>query len=98
MEFELQVRETLLDILADQASRVVVDSTRSLTGEDGLVVMVSYHVEGRLQSPAQFTFPFVESVPLAESVEAFLDFGQRSWRTAHLAPGSVPRAAGASGD
>jgi hypothetical protein len=98
MEFKLQILSTLSNILADQASQVVVDSTRVLTGEGGRVVMVSYHLEGQLRSQAQFTFPFVESVPLAESVEAFLDYGRRSWSTAQFAPSAAARSQGAAGD
>lgn len=99
MEFELQVRDTLSGVLADEASQVIVDSTRVLSGDEGeRVVMVSYHVEGRLRSPAQFTFPFAEAVPLAESIEAFLDYGRRSWSAAHFAPGAMARAQRAAGD
>lgn len=95
--FEHQVRDSLTVLLADQASRVVIDSTRVLNGEAGQVVMVSYHIEGALHSPAQFTFPFAEEIPLAENVAAFLDYGHRSWASAYIAPGtiSVGRSAGA---
>lgn len=95
--FEHQVRDSLTGLLADQDSQVVVDSTRVLNGEAGQVVMVSYHIEGAMRSPAQFTFPFAEEVPLAESVAAFLDYGHRSWASAYIAPGTIPmgRSAGA---
>ena len=89
MQFETRVRKALRSLLSGQDSRVVVDSTRILRGEDECVVMVSYHLEGRLDSQAQFSFPFVESVPMEESVEAFLDYGARNWQTAQYAPGEV---------
>ena len=96
MNFELAVHSALRNVLANSDMQVAVDSTRVFTGEDGNVVVVSYHLEGRLGSPGQFTFPFVESVPLEESLAAFLDHGGRSWQMAQFAPGEIPSSFGAS--
>lgn len=96
MNFEPQVRKALNGLLADQNARVVIDSTRVLQGEDDCVVMVSYHLEGELASPAQFTFPFIESVPMEENLDAFLDYGSRNWRIAQFAPGELVAGQGTS--
>ena len=84
MSFEDQVRQALVNVLSKQASQVVVDCTRNL--EDGEVVMVSYHIEGKWASPASFTFTFENWIPLEESLSAFEDFNARSWDTAHIPP------------
>lgn len=86
MEFERIVRNALEHLLDDQGSRIVIDSTRVIKSQDGDVVMVSYHLEGLLESPAQFTFPFHERSPLKETLDAFLDYGKRSWNSAQFAP------------
>ena len=98
MEFELRVRNALDGVLADSNSQVVVDSARPLTRAEGKVVLVSYHLEGKLRSPAQFTFPFLEAVPVDESIAAFLDYGGRSWQTARFAPGTIPQSQAAGAD
>lgn len=98
MEFEVRVRNALNGVLADVDSQVVVDSARPLTIDEGKVVLVSYHLEGKLRSPAQFTFPFVEAIPLDESVAAFLDYGGRSWQTARFAPETIPQSQAAGAD
>jgi hypothetical protein len=98
MEFELRVRNALNGVLADRDSQVVLDSVRPLTRAEGKLVLVSYHLEGKLRSPAQFTFPFLEAVPLDESVAAFLDYGERSWQAARFAPGTVPQSHAAGAD
>jgi hypothetical protein len=98
MEFEHRVRDALNGVLAEADSQVVVDSARPLTIAEGKVVLVSYHLEGKLQSCAQFTFPFVEAVPLDESVAAFLDYGGRNWQTAHFAPGTIRQSQAAGAD
>lgn len=96
MKFEHKVRKALSGLPLDQNSRVVVDSTRVLSGQDETVIMVSYHLEGTFPDAAQFTFPFVESVPLDEALDAFLDYGARNWQTAQFAPGEgTSRSAGA---
>ncbi len=89
MNFEPQVRKALNGLRAEQDGRVVIDSTRVLQGHYDCVVMVSYHLEGELASPAQFTFPFIESVPMEENLDAFLDYGSRNWRVAQFAPGEL---------
>ncbi len=98
MEFELRVRHALKGVLAEKDSQVVVDSARPLTIAEGQVVLVNYHLEGKLRSAAQFTFPFLEAVPLDESVAAFLDYGERSWQTARFAPGTIPHSQAAGAD
>ena len=96
MKFEPKVRSALSRLLETEDSKVIVDSTRVLTGEDDSVVIVNYHLEGKLNIPVQFTFPFVESVPLDESIAAFLDYGARNWEIADFAPGQFnSRSAGA---
>lgn len=98
MEFELRIRSALKGVLAGRDSQVVLDSVRPLTRAEGNLVLVSYHLEGRLGSPAQFTFPFLEAVPLDESVAAFLDYGERSWQTARFAPGTSSQSQAAGAD
>lgn len=87
MDYENLVRRALKNAHTANDLQVIVDSTRILKGEESNVVVVNYHLEGHLGSPGQFTFPFVEAIPLEESVEAFLDYGNRSWQTAKFAPG-----------
>ncbi len=86
MEFELQVRNALHGLQESCGLSLVVDSTRKFHDEDDTVVMVSYHLEGPSAVNAQFSYPFVQSVPLEESIAALLDFGERSWSSAQFAP------------
>ena len=86
MEFELQVRNALQKLQETHGLSLAVDSTRQFQDEDDTVVMVSYHFDGPSAVNARFSFPFVQSVPLEESLAALLDFGQRSWGSAQFAP------------
>ncbi len=90
MTFERQVRKELKTLLAHRDSQIIIDSTRVVASDEDSAVTVSYHLEGQLASPVQFTFLFLESVPLEESLDAFPDYGSRNWQTAHFAPGEVP--------
>lgn len=86
VEWELIVRGELDHLLDDADSAIVVDSIRTLSAEEDRVLMVNYHLEGKWESPAAFSFPFLESVPLEESAAALRDFIERNWATAHLPP------------
>ena len=82
MDFKTKVTNRLKSMLQAENSTVVVES---MEGRDG-VLSVRFHLEGAMQSPAVFNFPFAESVPLEDSLTALRDIISRNWKRAHLAP------------
>ena len=82
MDFKTKVLSRLKSMLQSENSTVVVES---MEGRDG-VLSVRFHLEGAMQSPAVFNFPFAESVPLEDSLTALHDIISRNWKRAHLTP------------
>ena len=87
--FEERVNRGLTNLLADSGSQVVVESTNligAVEGAHGRVLLVNFRLEGEWASPAGFTFPFDESVPVDQSLAVAKDMVARSWQNAHLPP------------
>ncbi len=86
-KFEERVRAGLATLLVDEKATVVVDHVEAMGNDAGSrALSVSFHLEGAWSSPARFTFPFAEAIPLEESLADLRDLISRSWRTAHLPP------------
>jgi hypothetical protein len=82
MNLELRVRKALSGLLHDTSTDVAIDSVV----HNGEVLLVTFHLEGAWASPAAFTFPFAEFVPLEESLANLRDLISRNWQRAHLPP------------
>lgn len=87
--FEERVNRGLSNLLADSGSRIVIESTDvigAVAGSHERVLLVNFRLEGAWASPAGFTFPFSESVPLDQSLELAKDMVAQNWQRAHLPP------------
>ena len=87
--FEERVNRGLSGLLADSSSQIVVESTKligAVEGSHGRVILVNFRLEGEWASPARFTVPFAESIPLEQSLDQAKDMVARNWQHAHLPP------------
>jgi hypothetical protein len=87
--FETRVRTSVANLLSDVASLIDIDSIGVVPpaeGSHGQVLLVDFHVKGAWASPAEFTFPFDESVAIDQSLKALRDMIARNWQRAHLPP------------
>ena len=89
--FEERVKRGLSGLLTHENSRIVVESLKSIGAVEGShdrVLLVHFRLEGEWASPASFTFPFDESIPIGQSLEVMKDMVARNWQRAHLPPPS----------
>ena len=87
--FEERVKRGLINLLARESSRIVVESTKAIgavAGSHDRVLLMHFRLEGAWASPAGFTFPFDESIPIGQSLEVLKDMVARNWQRAHLPP------------
>jgi hypothetical protein len=63
-----------------------VDEVEELPTLGAVSLLVEFHLEGSGVTPARFTFPFHETVPLETTTEALRDLIERNWNAAHLPP------------
>ena len=82
--FESRVRAKLASLLSDVGAQIVVDSVMASSSEK--LLLIDFHLDGAWASPAQFTFPFHESLPLDHSAAALRDMVSKNWKSAHVAP------------
>lgn len=87
MNFETKLRQDLAGALRDQGTEVVVDEIEAYEEGGDRILSVDFHLEGRWGSPARFTFPFVESIPIEQTLPVLRDLVARNWQTAHVPPG-----------
>ena len=99
IDYESQVTSALEDLLVGEDSRLIVDSTEVIRSSVEELVLVEFHLEGRVASPAGFNFVFPQSVPLEDSLTVLRDFINRNWEKAHLSPivAAANRTMGAGG-
>ena len=86
MNFESKIAKGVAGLLDDQHSQIVVDSIEPISAGDARAFSVYFHLEGAWGSPAGFLYPFVEDVPLEETLAALREHLSRSWRMAHMPP------------
>lgn len=86
MGFEADVRDRMAILSNELGMNVVIDGVETFRGPSTDSLLVEFHLEGIGVSPARFTFPFAEAVPLDATVEALRDLIERNGEIAHLPP------------
>ena len=71
--FESKIKTAMADALSDVGTRIAIDSVDAVESARGRVILVDFHLDGNWRSPAGFTFPFHESLPIDKSIGLLRD-------------------------